>query len=34
MRLHLTELLKMEGFINRMNPYLESDVRKVLDGLN
>ncbi len=30
----LTELLKMEGFINRMNPYLESDVRKVLDGLN
>ena len=29
----LTELLKQEGYISRMNPYLESDVRKILDGI-
>ena len=29
----LTELLKQEGYISRMNPYLESDVQKILDGI-
>lgn len=29
----LTELLKQEGYISRMNPYLEADVRKILDGI-
>jgi hypothetical protein len=29
----LAELLKNEGFTNRMNPYLESDVRRVLEPI-
>lgn len=29
----LTELLKQEGYISRMNPYLEADVRKILEGI-